>query len=99
MLNRFELYIDQNNSGNLIEPAVVDGVRWKTYRTGAPSKLTFSVMADEAAKFAEGNAVSMLVNGEPLFFGFVFRKKRDKNKIIQVTAYDQLRYLSVCLTG
>jgi len=34
------------------------------------------------------------VNGVPVFFGFVFTKKRDKDQIITVTAYDQLRYLN-----
>jgi len=60
LLKRFELYID--NAGDIIKPPVVDGVRWKSYRVGAPSKLTFEVMKDDAAKFVEGNAVSLLGN-------------------------------------
>ena len=35
----------------------------------------------------------MKVNGKNVFYGFVFIKKRDKDGIISVTAYDQLRYL------
>ena len=31
---------------------------------------------------------------KPVFFGFVFTKKRDREGIISVTAYDQLRYLN-----
>ena len=33
------------------------------------------------------------VDNTNLFYGFVFRKKRDKEQIITTTAYDQLRYL------
>ena len=33
------------------------------------------------------------VDNTNLFYGFVFKKKRDKEKIITTTAYDQLRYL------
>ena len=36
----------------------------------------------------------MRVDGKNVFFGFVFSKKRDKDQIISVTAYDQLRYLN-----
>jgi hypothetical protein len=35
----------------------------------------------------------MKVDGESVFFGFVFKQQRSKDKIITVTAYDQLRYL------
>ena len=34
------------------------------------------------------------MDGKGIFFGFVFSKKRDKDQIITVTAYDQLRYLN-----
>ncbi len=36
----------------------------------------------------------MKVDGKNVFFGFVFTKKRDKDRIITVNAYDQLRYLN-----
>jgi len=41
----------------------------------------------------EGNAVKLIVDGVNVFFGFIFAIGRDKTNIIQVTAYDQLRYL------
>ena len=43
--------------------------------------------------FSEGDAVRLQVNGHKIFYGFVFKKKRDKEGVISVTAYDQLRYL------
>lgn len=37
----------------------------------------------------------MKVDGDNVFFGFVFKQQRTKDKIITVTAYDQLRYLKI----
>ena len=81
------------NEGKYYYPAVLDGVEWETELRDVPGKLTFKVLKDDNLNFQEGNAVKLTVNGTDLFFGFVFTKKRDKNNIITVTAYDQLRYL------
>ncbi|MFJ8064913.1 hydrolase [Psychrobacillus sp. NPDC096426] len=81
------------NGSKLMQPAVEEGIVWETFRKGAPGKLTFKVVKDEALTFEEGNAVSFKKDGKNIFFGFVFTKKHDKNGLINVTAYDQLRYL------
>ncbi|MCL2461899.1 MAG: hydrolase, partial [Defluviitaleaceae bacterium] len=62
-------------------------------RRGSPAKLEFSVMRHEGLAFYEGNQVALTVKGVPMFCGYVFKKKRKKDQLIQVTAYDQLRYL------
>ena len=74
-------------------PAVEEGIEWTTQRRGSPGKLTFNMVYDTAIKISEGAAVRLKVDGKPVFFGFIFSQKRDKNQIITVTAYDQLRYL------
>lgn len=38
--------------------------------------------------------VQLEVDGKKLFLGFVFSQKRDKKGLIEITAYDQLRYLN-----
>jgi len=81
------------NGDKVYKPLVQDGVQWTTERKGAPSKLKFSVVKDGAINFTEGNPVSLKVDGINVFYGFVFSKKRDKQQIIDVTAYDQMRYL------
>lgn len=43
--------------------------------------------------FQEGDEVTLQVDGKEVFVGYVFGKSRTKEQIIQVTAYDQLRYL------
>lgn len=86
-----ELLIQHEN--RIYEPVVEEGITWSTERKNAPGQLTFKVVKDDIINFTEGDAVRMKVNGTGVFYGFVFKKKRDKSNIITVTAYDQLRYL------
>lgn len=86
-----ELLIQHENQ--IYEPVVEEGITWSTERKNAPGQLTFKVVKDDIINFTEGDAVRMKVNGTGVFYGFVFKKKRDKSNIITVTAYDQLRYL------
>ena len=74
-------------------PAVVENVVWTTERCGSPSKLEFKVIKDDVLNFTEGNQVTFYWDSAPIFHGYVFTKKRDKEDIISVVAYDQLRYL------
>ena len=83
-----------------IHPVVEDGVKWETERQGSPGKLTFKVYDDGSGKltFQEGDGVALLFDDSEkgkitIFSGYVFTKKRSKDGWIDVTAYDQLRYL------
>jgi len=87
----YELLIQNGNT--FYSPAVNGGVEWRTERRGSPGKLTFSVVNDGIIKIAEGNAVRLVKDGIPLFYGFIFTLKWDKKQIIDVTALDQIRYL------
>ena len=86
-----ELLIQHGNK--VFIPAVQEGITWSTERKGCPGELTFKVIKDDILNISEGDAVRMRVNGENVFYGFIFKMKRDKQQIITVTAYDQLRYL------
>lgn len=81
------------NGNTVYEPVVQDEITWTTERKGAAGKLEFKVVKDDIINFEEGNPVAFKVDNTNLFYGFVFRKKRDKKQIITTTAYDQLRYL------
>ena len=81
------------NGNKVYAPIVKEGITWDTERKGSPGKLTFNVVKDDILNFTEGNAVRLKVDNKNVFYGFVFVKKRDKDGIITVTAYDQLRYL------
>lgn len=74
-------------------PAVEEGIVWETSRRGVPGKLSFKVVQDKELIFEEGNAVRFKKDGQNVFYGFIFTKKRSKDGLINVTAYDQLRYL------
>ena len=77
----------------LIQPLVEDGVTWDTERKGVPGKLTFKLLDKGDLNISEGNPVRMKWKGKNVFFGFIFIIKRDKDRTVNVTAYDQMRYL------
>lgn len=87
----FELIIARSDS-EIYLPLIEDGATWETERKGQPGKMTFKVVPDAALNFVEGNPVRLRVDEHNIFYGFVFQKKRSKDGIISVTAYDQLRY-------
>lgn len=86
----YELYITSN--GKTYKPLIEGNVTWETSRMGQPGKLSFNVVKDKIISFGEGDPVIFKVDGKEIFFGFVFIKDRNKDQIIKVTAYDQLRY-------
>lgn len=89
-----ELLVSDTNGTQAYLPAVEENIEWSTERRGTPGKLSFKIVKDEIIDLQEGAAVRMKVDGKPVFQGFVFSKKQDKDRLIEVTAYDQLRYLN-----
>ncbi len=81
------------NGSTIYYPVVLEGIKLTLERKGTPGKLEFTVVKDSVLNFQEGNPVKLIVNGTTMFYGFVFTKKRDRGPTIDVTAYDQLRYL------
>lgn len=83
----------QENDEKIHLPVIEGDITLEYERKGSPGVLTFNVVNDEKISFFEGNPVSMRVDGTKVFYGYVFKKKRNKDDIITVTCYDQLRYL------
>ena len=79
----------------LFEPPVEEGIQIEWERTGSPGKLTFNVinMGTPIVSFSEGDQVCFYYDNKLVFVGYVFTKKRDRENIITVTCYDQIRYL------
>ena len=77
-------------------PDVLEGVRWTTERRGTPSKLTFKILNSELIKMeiGEGDQVTFKWKGNKVFYGYIFSIKYDESDVIDITAYDQLRYLT-----
>lgn len=86
----YELVIE--NNGVNYQPLIEGEIIWTTERLGSPGKLEFNVVKDDVISFQEGNPVRFKADEEKVFFGFVWDKGRDKDQIIKVIAYDQLRY-------
>lgn len=87
----YELTVYNKKDTLLIEPQ--DGITLDRSPDLAPAKLTFNVLKDPLLDIQEGDLVNFKVNGELIFVGYIFEKSRSKNNIIQVTCYDQCRYL------
>lgn len=83
----------QNNNNQMQNPIIEGDVVWETTRRGSPSSLKFTTVKDETLNFHEGNPVSFRFNGQNVFYGYVFSKSRSDSLLIDVTCYDQLRYL------
>lgn len=81
------------NGDKVYIPEVEEGITWTTERKGVPGELNFNVITDNLITFTEGNPVRLRVDNKNVFYGFIFIKKKDKESLIKVTAYDQLRYL------
>ena len=100
----YELIILERETGNAWDAAPqVQSVTYTTNRTGSPGTLKFTVNAYNGLSFIEGDPVRFSVDGRLIFLGWVFTKTRDRHAVIEVTCYDQLRYLkasaSYCFTG
>ena len=86
-----QIEIQNGNQGFF--PEVVDSVTWTTERKDTPGKLVFSVLWDDKLDIEEGCPVKLTVQGETVFYGFIFTFSHTKSSTVQITAYDQIRYL------
>lgn len=87
---KYELIISGDEK--VFSPAVVDGIEWNTSRRGAAGKLTFSIIRDNECLPDEGYKVTLSVDGKGVFCGYIFSLDWNKDGVISVVAFDQLRY-------
>lgn len=83
----------KTNDGKALAPLIEEKLMWETERKDSPGRLTFKCLFDEKNIFEEGDLITVKYKGSPVFYGFIFSISRDKDKILSVIAYDQLRYL------
>lgn len=90
-----ETLLTIQHNDHLFSPPIESGVKIEWERTGSPGKLTFTTVKtpNQNMSFFEGDPVIFYYGGKPIFMGYVFTKKRDREHRIQVTCYDQIRYL------
>ena len=68
-----ELLVGNELGTKVFLPVVQEGIEWSTERKNTPGKLVFKVLRDDILDFSEGSPVRMRVDGENIFFGFVFK--------------------------
>lgn len=88
-----EIRLTIQHNTRVFEPPVEEGVKIEWERTGSPGKLTFTTLTVPDMDFGEGDQVCFYYDNELVFVGYVFTKKRDREHRIEVTCYDQIRYL------
>ena len=93
-MSKVDLIIQSGST--ILYPIVEEGISLSWDRKSSPGKLKFSVVKDSVLSFQEGDAVKLSVDGADMFYGFVFTKSRSGRtpNVIEVTAYDQLRYFT-----
>ena len=93
--NNYRLLITSKDGKSFVNPIVTEGIKWTTYRSGSAGRLDFTIVDCVCGEehFTEGASVSLYVKDKPVFYGYVFTRKRTKGSLIQITAFDQLRYL------
>lgn len=72
---------------------LVTAAKWGTKRTGTPAKLELTVLADAAVVWSEGGIVTLQDGENKLFYGYVFTISTSQEETMEITAYDQTRYL------
>ena len=77
---------------NWLRPQVLSGLRLQR-AANAAAVLDFVVVKNGMLNFLEGAPVRLRLDGQTVFVGRVFSKRRRQPELIQVRAYDQLRYL------
>lgn len=90
----YQLIIQSKSNGQAMNYAPsCTQVEYTTNRTGSAGKLTFTILEGNKAHFVEGDIVQFTAGNVKIFAGFVFSKSQDRFGVMNVIAYDQLRYL------
>lgn len=89
-----ELLIAEKRTGKIWNAApCVSEATYTTNRTGQPGQFEFTLIKAGDISFVEGDVVRFSVDGQLVFYGWVFTKSKDRWGVIDVTCYDRLRYL------
>ena len=73
--------------------SIVEKVEYTTNRTGSPGTLKFTLLKSGDVSFVEGDVVVFSIDDTTIFSGWVFTKSKNRWGVIDVTCYDQIRYL------
>lgn len=88
-----EILLD-NREGNVLDISqLVSSVTWKTVRIGRPGSLDLRLIKYNDLKIDPGAVIRVRNGANNVFYGYVFVIDRGSDDEVQITAYDQVRYL------
>lgn len=90
----YKLIVSNVTSGTVYDYApIVEKITYTTKRKLGAGELEFSYIQKSPINMTEGAKVQFYVNGRGIFEGYVFTIEQNREGIVEVTAYDQMRYL------
>lgn len=69
------------------------GLVWTTERKSTPGSIKLSVIKDESMKIEEGCQIALVDDELGVFYGYIFTIRETKDDLLEIIAFDQLRYL------
>nr|WP_195366128.1 hypothetical protein [[Eubacterium] tenue] len=90
-----EMIVQNTNTGKAYDVSdLISDIEFSQEIQDNPGKLTFTLQDILNEDYiSEGSPVSLKINNNNIFFGFVFKIGKTEKNEIKITAYDQLRYL------
>lgn len=76
-----------------IKPIVIGKVLWQTDIRNYPGSLRFSLLIVDSLKISNGDKVCFTFDNQKIFCGYIFSLTFTQNNIVNIVAYDQIRYL------
>lgn len=90
---QIQIIID-DKKGNVFDISeLIEEVTWKTKRKGNPSSLEIKLLEDKQVTISNGHVITFKVDNNNVFYGYVFKNSGDNGQEINITAYDQIKYL------
>lgn len=72
---------------------IVSGPKWTTGLNSQPGIFEFSMEIDSVVYLRDGDTIELVIDGKNVFKGKVFNRKKSKQKLWKIVAYDSKRYL------
>jgi hypothetical protein len=91
-----KLIVQNSENGDVFDATTLMGaVQYTTSLYGQAGRLTFNLEEDpnEIFKLTAGSIVSLSIDGEGIFYGYIFTMGTDATGVYKITAFDQMRYL------
>lgn len=89
-----ELIAQNVNNGTIYDLSQsIKSISWQTALSGTPGKLELNYIDNKDVYLPYGSPISFKVDGEGVFFGYVFKRSKSPDYKLPITAYDSLRYL------